>query len=639
MPAWLYYSRPINVAFHNLCNSSFILPNGIKQILGLGLNFCPRPNVSTKHTAVQTSRFYRDCCTRMFFGNTIKTNQESGLFARSNWAPDINEIPSEFRARISYFIQKINYMFKKTVKAQTNFLPTQLHAFNWLRHNQHVIVFPTDKNLGPAIMERKEYINIALTEHLSDESTYRQLDENIAQRRIKTIQIIIKQIIESLKIAGRKNDAKYLLRTSEVEDPYPYFYLLAKVHKIPFKTRPIISTSGSILYGLGKWVDYVLQHICKDLPYRTKSSVSFVEDLKKIKQLPLTAKFFTCDATSMYTNINTTHALALIEEYLKQKPNILDSIGIPLHIFIKGLQTVMIHNVFKFGDTFWIQNIGTAMGAPPAPMYATLYFSILEQKIIPTFPNCYFYNRFIDDGFGIWIETPTDDLVQNDNNWTLFQQKFNEVSTLKWTFSSLVRTIEFLDLTCTIEDDGFISTKVYEKALNLHLYLPPHSCHPPGMIKGLIHGMMIRFFRLSSSEIQAKIDIKKLLERLVARGYSSKTLNEVMSAAYRNIVCKPQESLNKNQKQDLDQIYLHLPYHPSDPKSSDIQHIYRLTIKNPPGEVPISLLRTKNGSYFGCPRMILAYSKPLSIGNYLSPRKLAPPGLVPSEMIKKFEVE
>ena len=59
------------------------------------------------------------------------------------------------------------------------------------------------------------------------------------------------------------------------------------------------------------------------------------------------------------------------------------------------------------------------------------------------------------------------------------------------------------------------------------------------MIKGLIHGMMIQFFRLSSSENQAKIDIKIFLERLAAREYSSKTINEVMSAAYKNIVCKP----------------------------------------------------------------------------------------------------
>jgi hypothetical protein len=91
---------------------------------------------------------------------------------------------------------------------------------------------------------------------------------------------------------------------------------------------------------------------------------------------------FTCDAVLMYTDIDTDHALEQIAVFLQTFPLCRDC---PANEIIKGLQIIMQNNVFKFGDTFWIQQDGTAMGTPPAPDYATLYFGIHELAILP---NC-----------------------------------------------------------------------------------------------------------------------------------------------------------------------------------------------------------------------------------------------------------
>ena len=107
----------------------------------------------------------------------------------------------------------------------------------------------------------------------------------------------------------------------------------------------------------------------------------------------------------MYTNIDTRHALRTIDEYLRAHYDLLVQAGAPHDIFMPGLRTVMVHNIFRFGDTYWVQQSGTAMGAPPALMYATLYFGILEQRVIPKFSECFFYRRHIDDGFRIWVPT------------------------------------------------------------------------------------------------------------------------------------------------------------------------------------------------------------------------------------------
>ena len=69
---------------------------------------------------------------------------------------------------------------------------------------------------------------------------------------------------------------------------------------------------------------------------------------------------------------------------------------------IDAIRLLMEHNVFQFGDTFWLQLAGTAMGAPPAPSYANAAFATHENGFLPVTISLLFYKRYIDDVFGIW---------------------------------------------------------------------------------------------------------------------------------------------------------------------------------------------------------------------------------------------
>ena len=85
----------------------------------------------------------------------------------------------------------------------------------------------------------------------------------------------------------------------------------------------------------------------------------------------------------------------------------------------------MKQNIFKFGDTYWLQNLGIAMGTAAAVEYAYLYIGYLEMTSLFTGLNNHilYYKRYIDDGIGIWYSAETDsderfaDFMKDLNQW------------------------------------------------------------------------------------------------------------------------------------------------------------------------------------------------------------------------------
>lgn len=75
-----------------------------------------------------------------------------------------------------------------------------------------------------------------------------------------------------------------------------------------------------------------------------------------------------------------------------------------------------------------------------------------------------------------------------------------------------------MDMTITIEN-GLIVTSLYAKPMALYQFIPPSSCHPPGMLTGLVYGQVLRIFQLCSSERVANKELRLFYKRLINRGY------------------------------------------------------------------------------------------------------------------------
>ncbi len=187
---------------------------------------------------------------------------------------------------------------------------------------------------------------------------------------------------------------------------------------------------------------------------------------------------FTADADSMYTNIDTTHAILVIRQWLDDLSPKLHS-DFPMAAVKDAMKIVMTNNLFQFGSMYFLQLLGTAMGTSAVCMWATIYFSVHESKtLLPNFgDNLLLYVRYIDNIFGIWIG-------ESNEDWIEFKASTNNFGQLTWSFTELLSLISFLDLTISVRD-GVISYCTYQKLMNLYQYISPHSAHPPGLIKVL----------------------------------------------------------------------------------------------------------------------------------------------------------
>jgi len=493
------------------------------------------------------------------------------------------------------------------------------------------MVVQCDKNLGPAIIEREEYIHFAFKDHLNDSTTYRRIHPNLVQHYRDNLHTLLDKWIKTYKAVLSKKERTFLTTMKKAnKEPFAHLYLTMKVHKTPLATRPIVSCSGSLLEALGIWVDDKLKQAAVTMRSYIKSSYDLKTDLLQL-QLPPNCRLFTADAQSMYTNIPTQFALATIGRWLRNNSHRFPDL--PLEATIDGLKVIMRHNYFIFGDTYWKQLKGTAMGTPPAPNYATLYYGILEEELLqePRFlANLPFYGRYIDDVFGIWQIT---DPTTNDRTWRAFKKYMNNRRFgLKWDHTPLSTSVNFLDITITLHPDNRIGTTLYEKASNLHLYIPSHSAHPPGLIRGIVYGNIFRIHTLCSDDTDILAKTKMFYHRLLARGYQRKDILPLFQSAIERAKSytgpKP-----KAAKDTMGFMLLHLQYHPKNPTGKELQQAWQDHIANPdpPYGKPLRNIRipytgnppTRVGrTEMGIDRMIIAYSRAPNLGNLLSYRRL-----------------
>ena len=107
------------------------------------------------------------------------------------------------------------------------------------------------------------------------------------------------------------------------------------------------------------------------------------------------------DTISIYTNIDISHGLYVLKQFLKLFEHKLPA-KFSVKLVIATVSLVMTNNIFEFRDFFFIQLVGKAMGTPVAVMKATIYYALHKVTVLLAKYKRHFmyYGRFIDNSLG-----------------------------------------------------------------------------------------------------------------------------------------------------------------------------------------------------------------------------------------------
>ncbi len=151
-------------------------------------------------------------------------------------------------------------------------------------------------------------------------------------------------------------------------------------------------------------------------------------------------------------------------------------------------------------------------------------------------------------------------------------------------------------------DGKKIVTSLFAKPMALHLYIPPHSCHAPGVLSGMILCNVLRIHQLCSHATNIISELKLFFHHLLDQGYQSSQLMPLFQQATDNtknyLRCTALDHFRAKSRKDIAyccRVFLHLPYHPANPSSKSIQKLWCDMVATPNGQTPLHCLTNRQG--------------------------------------------
>ena len=456
---------------------------------------------------------------------TKKYNEHEDQVEAEYLYNQISEIAKEHPSDINFqqFTEEFEILCKSYIGKHKKWYNNneELKIIREFSKEQGLVVTKSDKGNSLVVLDESIYYTKGY-QFFNDQNFEKSINDN--EKEFNSL----KRFLLRMKKAGSIDSTFYKsVLPKNFRTPIAYFF--AKTHKADFDTnlkfRPIISSYNSYSFELAKEMSGILN---KSITQNNKKgTLDFVTKLRNV-HIDGNFKMLSLDIESLFPSIPLDETIRYATEvFLKNSGQKLNKSQ------VEKLFKYCTKNItFKFGDFYFKQLNGIAMGSPLAPALAEVFLTKIENEYInnPSNPlGILFYYRFVDDIFVILPEN------EDENE---FLKKFNSFhKSLKFTMEHEQNNkLSFLDVQIS-KNNGKLITSWYRKPSNTLMFNPWESHGPKSYKINLIRTMINRLKIICSDKFLFNKDLKRLKESFLWSGYPNLVIEK-----YFNICLKRKEA-------------------------------------------------------------------------------------------------
>ena len=215
----------------------------------------------------------------------------------------------------------------------------------------------------------------------------------------------------------------------------------------------MVSSRGSVTYGVAKVIAKVLKPLVSKLPHHIQSTSDIVSKVREVILLPGEC-LSSYDVSALLTSVPINPALNIIRDLLEKDETLCNRCVLPVQRIFEFLGFCLHNTYFSFQNKFYEQVEGAAMGSPVSLIATNLYMEHFEGEALrsASYPPRYWY-RFVDE---MWV-------IQQQAHKQLFLDHINCIDpNIKFTVKGNQENgaIPFLDTLVKPDADNSLSIRV-----------------------------------------------------------------------------------------------------------------------------------------------------------------------------------
>ena len=490
-----------------------------KSLLAKGPSFVPTPFAANWNELHQDfERFANLIRKEVFFHNTeaqVQTESTSDVPRKpSNWKPPKANIPEA-----EVFLKQVEKEIFEDVapkRIKSNLTKDERVA---LKSCKQMLNDPQSKEViriqdkGNKFVLVDKEIDIFKAEQQIKKSSMKKLENDLTQDIIQKVQDWCEKWKEEGSLPSEW--CEYIVNKDATAAKNAPLY---KTHKSGTPVRLLTSGCNSATEGLSLFVEKKCAPLAKQLKSRIRDTGHLLEIIDELneKGIPDGAVLLSLDIENMFPSIDNRRGMETIRKKLEEE----EDFPVPTDLIIEAIEIILTNNNSTFNRENYIQMNGTATGAKNSCSYSDLALEPVDKEIyraqLTIFKEILAYARFRDDCFLVWLGDK--DLL---SRFVYFVNILDP--SLKFTVEFGGMSIEFMDLLIKIEN-GKLTTSVYSKPTDGHLYLHYDSCHPKNTKLAVEQGTALRLRRICSSDEEYKNRSTEYMAYLAARGHKNKDI-------------------------------------------------------------------------------------------------------------------